>query len=138
MNFEEFKKELLKNPKFKKAYEDKTDIHFEVSEMVHELRVRAGLTQAQLAKKVGTKQSSIARIENETGTTLPSLSFLKKIAEALDTSLLAPRFASLEKYKTETQTSEEPFILPIENWEINTKTASQNSGQESIKQLINQ
>lgn len=102
MNFEEFKQELLKNPKFKKVYEDKTDIRFEVSEMVYEARVRAGLTQAQLAKKIGTKQSSIARIESET--TLPSLSFLKKIAEALGTSLLPPRFASLETSKPETQT----------------------------------
>jgi len=104
MNFEEFKQELLKNPKFKKVYEDKTDIRFEVAEMVHEARIRAGFTQAELAKKIGTKQSSVARIENETETTLPSLSFLKKIAEALDTSLLAPRFASLETSKPETQT----------------------------------
>jgi len=62
MNFEEFEQKLLKNPKFRKTYEDKTDMRFEISEDIHEARVRAGLTQAQLAKKVGTKQSSIARI----------------------------------------------------------------------------
>jgi transcriptional regulator with XRE-family HTH domain len=39
------------------------------------------LTQAQLADMVGTRQPSIARLEN--GTSTPSLSFLTKIAEAL-------------------------------------------------------
>jgi transcriptional regulator with XRE-family HTH domain len=40
-----------------------------------------GLTQAQLAEMVGTRQPSIARLENDSST--PSLSFLSKIAEAL-------------------------------------------------------
>jgi predicted transcriptional regulator len=39
------------------------------------------LTQTQLAEKVGTKQPSIARLEN--GTTMPTLSSLKKIGKAL-------------------------------------------------------
>lgn len=136
MNFEEFKQELLKDPKFRKVYEDKTDKRFKVSEDIHELRVRAGLTQEQLAKKIGTKQSSIARAES--GVAPHSLNFLEKIAKALDTSLLEPKFASLEKHKTETQTFEEPLILSTSDWKINTKTISQNSGQKSIKQLINQ
>lgn len=40
-----------------------------------------GLTQAQLAEMVGSRQPSIAKLENGTGA--PSLSFLTKIAEAL-------------------------------------------------------
>jgi transcriptional regulator with XRE-family HTH domain len=40
-----------------------------------------GLTQAQLAEMVGSRQPSIAKLEN--GTSAPSLSFLTKIAEAL-------------------------------------------------------
>jgi transcriptional regulator with XRE-family HTH domain len=41
-----------------------------------------GLTQTQLAELVGTRQPSIARLEN--GSSLPSISFLQKVAAALD------------------------------------------------------
>ena len=46
------------------------------------LRIQRGLTQAQLAEMVGTRQPSIARLEN--GSSVPSLSFLDRIAKALD------------------------------------------------------
>jgi len=46
------------------------------------LRIRRGLTQAQLAAMVGTRQPSIARLEN--GNSTPNLSFLRRIADALD------------------------------------------------------
>ena len=49
---------------------------------VARLRIQHGLTQAQLAELVGTHQPSIARLEN--GTSVPSLSFLERIAKALD------------------------------------------------------
>jgi transcriptional regulator with XRE-family HTH domain len=48
---------------------------------VARLRIKLGITQAQLAEIVGTKQPSIARLEN--GDSSPSLSFLEKVAEAL-------------------------------------------------------
>jgi len=48
-------------------------------------RTKKGLTQADLAKKIGTKQSAISRLER--GTYNPSLAFLKKIAKALDKEL---------------------------------------------------
>lgn len=48
---------------------------------VARLRIKLGLTQTQLAEIVGTKQPSIARLENGEGS--PSLSFLGKVAEAL-------------------------------------------------------
>ena len=47
---------------------------------VARLRLLRGLTQRQLADLVGTKQSSIARLER--GTTPPNLSFLSKVAAA--------------------------------------------------------
>jgi len=49
---------------------------------VTRLRMLRGLTQAQLAEMVGTRQPSIARLEN--GTSVPSLSFLQKVAAALN------------------------------------------------------
>jgi len=52
---------------------------------VARLRIMRGLTQAQLAEMVGTRQPSIARLEN--GSSVPSLSFLTRIAEALDAKI---------------------------------------------------
>ncbi len=46
------------------------------------LRILHGLTQQQLAEMVGTKQLSIARLES--GTVEPRISFLRKVAAALD------------------------------------------------------
>jgi len=49
---------------------------------VARLRIQRGLTQSQLVEMVGTRQTSIARPEN--GTSVPSLSFLDRIAKASD------------------------------------------------------
>lgn len=54
----------------------------EIGYQVARLRIQRGLTQAQLAELVGTRQPSIARLEN--GSSVPSLSFLDRIARALD------------------------------------------------------
>jgi transcriptional regulator with XRE-family HTH domain len=59
------------------------------------LRLAKGLTQEDLAKMLNTKQESIARLEN--GGSLPSLSTMKKLAEALDAELeinLRPKHAT--------------------------------------------
>jgi len=48
---------------------------------VARLRMKRGLTQAELARLVGTRQSSISRLES--GKREPSLSFLRRVVEAL-------------------------------------------------------
>ena len=55
---------------------------FEAGYQIARLRLLRGMTQAELADIVGTRQPSIARLEN--GSSMPSLSFLERIAEALD------------------------------------------------------
>jgi len=57
----------------------------EAGYQIARLRILRGLTQAQLAERVGPRQPSIARLES--GQSSPSLSFLKRIAEALDANL---------------------------------------------------
>jgi len=52
---------------------------------VARLRLLRGLTQDQLAEIVGTSPIAIARLEN--GSSVPSLSFLERIAEALDATV---------------------------------------------------
>ena len=81
---------LNKKTKFKKAFSEK-NLAFEIAQMIVESRSIKGYTQLQLAKKMKTHQSSIARAEK--GKYLPSLSFLEKMANAYKTNLLPPRFS---------------------------------------------
>lgn len=67
------------------------DLAFEVSEMLINARIIKGFTQEELAEKMGTKQSGIARAEN--GVHLTSLSFLKKMADVYQARLIPPRFS---------------------------------------------
>ncbi len=52
----------------------------DLAELVYAIRDRAGLTQAELARRMGTTQSSIARIEG--GGSLPTLDMLACLARA--------------------------------------------------------
>lgn len=90
MELKDYLKNALKDEKFQKLYTS-YDLAFEVGQMVLEARLATGLTQTKLAELVETKQPSIARIED--GKSLPSLSFLERIAHAFGTHLIAPRFA---------------------------------------------
>lgn len=79
------RKELLKDPKFKAEYE-KMQPKFEAVSAVIEARIKQGLTQEALARRIKTKQSAIARIES--GKVNPSIGFLQKLAEALGKKLI--------------------------------------------------
>jgi len=81
VQFEDWEAEKLKDPEFQAAAEE-----LEPGYQIARLRILKGLTQAQLAEMVGTRQPSIARLEN--GTSVPSLSFLHKIATALDAKIV--------------------------------------------------
>jgi len=62
-----------------RAYDDETQIS-EFRDLVHRLRTEAGLTQVELAERMGTTQSAIARVEG--GGTRPTLETLEKLAGA--------------------------------------------------------
>lgn len=76
---------MLRDPEIRKAYDD-LGPEFALVRMIIEKRSKRGLTQAALARKIGTKQSAIARLES--GSSNPTLSFLEKVAKALDAHLL--------------------------------------------------
>lgn len=82
--WEDFEKELFKRPCFKKAWEE-TRLEYEIARAIIKARIEKGLTQAEIAKRMNTKQSVISRVEN--AKTMPSLAFLKRLAEVLGTSL---------------------------------------------------
>ncbi|PIS13924.1 transcriptional regulator [Candidatus Shapirobacteria bacterium CG09_land_8_20_14_0_10_47_13] len=82
--FDEHKKELMKDPGFVRAYQ-KLQPEFAIIRKIIEARIKDGITQKKLAKRMGTKQSAISRLES--GNANPSLSFLGRLAEALNSRL---------------------------------------------------
>ncbi len=84
-NFRRFlKKEFRKDPELKRAY-NALELEYSIIAQVLQKRLEKSLTQKQLAEKVGTKQSAIARLES--GNSNPSVDFLRKIAQALGSKL---------------------------------------------------
>jgi ribosome-binding protein aMBF1 (putative translation factor) len=82
--FRDHLKESLKNPEFKKAWEE-SEVEYQLMLQLIEERLKRKLSQRALAKKVGTSQSVIARIEGMDAN--PSLLLLKRIAHALNIKL---------------------------------------------------
>jgi len=74
----------------------KKDLGYQIGKRIELARGLKGMTQSNLAEKLNTKQSSISRIES--GVTLPSMSFLMKIAEAFETYLTPPEFAFMTNF----------------------------------------
>ncbi len=112
MDYEKFKNEFLKDEKLRKEFE-KYDLAFEVAKVLIAARVAKKMTQAQLAKKMKTKQSGIARAES--GDRLPSLSFLKKLADVYGTDLIPPKFKCMEGVES------------VENLSVNNKESETRS-----------
>lgn len=83
--YKQFKRETLKQPGVKKAYND-LDFEFRLIEAIINQRLKKKMTQSKLADKIGTKQSAIARFES--GYYNPTLSFLKKLTKGLGLKLL--------------------------------------------------
>jgi ribosome-binding protein aMBF1 (putative translation factor) len=77
--FEVIKAELLADPEVKREY-DAMAPEFEIAAELLRARMRAGLSQAELAQRMGTSQSAVARLES--GQTLPSTKTLLRFARA--------------------------------------------------------
>jgi transcriptional regulator with XRE-family HTH domain len=86
-------KKWMREPKYRKAYEA-LDEEFLLASAVIGVRNRAGLTQEELARKMGTTQPVVARLES--GRSRPSMRTLERLADATGSRLLisfAPRAA---------------------------------------------
>lgn len=82
----DLKKELLQDEEFAREYK-KEQILNDIAYKVFQARQKRGLTQGELADIIGTKQSSISRLERTLNKNLPSLEFLYKISDALEVDL---------------------------------------------------
>jgi len=76
ISYEQWREEQMKDSEFRAAVEELAPGY-----QVARLRIMEGLTQKELAERVGTGQPSIARLES--GRQEPSLSWLRKVACAL-------------------------------------------------------
>ncbi|HWV00731.1 MAG TPA: helix-turn-helix domain-containing protein [Devosia sp.] len=75
----ELKKRFMEDPEFRADYA-KADAEYAVIEALIRARTKAKLTQSELAQRIGTTQSAIARLEG--GRVSPSLATLRRYAEA--------------------------------------------------------
>ena len=78
----QFKARAFARPGVKKAYDDLAE-EFAFLDEVLKARAETGLTQAEVAARVGTTQSAIARLESAEPKHSPSIATLQKYAKAL-------------------------------------------------------
>ena len=76
----------IKNSDFKAEYDRELLINA-IAKMIVDLRHSAKLTQQQLAKKTGTSQAVIARLESGNDERIPSIDLLSRIASASHSTL---------------------------------------------------
>lgn len=81
IKLETVKKKLFEDSKFIKAYE-KMKPEFELAAALIEARIKAEMSQEQVAKRMGTTQSAVARLES--GEHLPSFKSIQKYAHAVN------------------------------------------------------
>ena len=74
MNYKEHLAEEMKNPEFKKAFEEEKRL-LELSYAIVEAREKRGLTQKELAEKSNVTQQQLSKIEN--GVNCNMLTFIK-------------------------------------------------------------
>ncbi|MCL1940163.1 MAG: helix-turn-helix domain-containing protein [Desulfovibrionaceae bacterium] len=75
---------MMEDPEFATAWEEARE-EFSIAREIIRTRVAAGMSQKELAEKIGTTQSVIARLES--GEHMPSVSTLKRVAEATHSKL---------------------------------------------------
>jgi predicted transcriptional regulator len=76
----QLKAELIVDEEFRREYESLNE-EFSVAAQLIEARMKANLTQEEVARRMGTTQSVVARLES--GSPMPSLRSLKRYASAI-------------------------------------------------------
>lgn len=84
LSFDQYLADSLKDPEFQKLWKQ-ADPEYQLSRQIIRARLDQKMSQKDLAKKAHTTQAIISRLENSSFN--PSLSFLKKVASALDTPI---------------------------------------------------
>lgn len=86
LTHKQLRTKALANAEVRAEYEKLAD-EFSLLDEFLKARAAQGLTQAQVAEKIGTTQSAVARMESGSGKHSPSLATLTKYADALGCKL---------------------------------------------------
>ena len=78
---EELHKKWMKDSEYRHEYE-KLGLEFEIARRIIDARIKSKITQEELAKRMGTGQAVISRLENANAK--PSLSLIQRLADALN------------------------------------------------------
>lgn len=81
IKYDELKAKLLSDPEVQKEY-DAAKLEYEIAHALIEARIKAKMSQAQVAEKMNTTQSAIARLES--GKRFPTLQTIRKYAIAVN------------------------------------------------------
>ena len=82
--FRQHLKESLKNPEFRKAWEE-SEAEYQISRALISVRLERKISQRELARKANTTQAVISRLESMSAN--PSVGLIQKIASALNLKL---------------------------------------------------
>lgn len=77
-------KKRLKDPEFRRLWRE-SEVEYQLARKLIEKRLLRKISQRELARRVKTTQAVISRVESMSSN--PSLNFLKRLAEALDSRL---------------------------------------------------
>ena len=80
--FKDFKKQALSDAEVKAEYDALAPL-FDIKKQLINARLNTGLTQDEIAHKIGTSKSSISRLESLNNSFMPNISTLMKYAKAL-------------------------------------------------------
>jgi DNA-binding XRE family transcriptional regulator len=87
MDIEKLKEQSMQDPAFKEAYEA-LEGEFNVASELIRARASAGLTQAQVAQRMGTKQSAVSQIEGGRNISLARLrAYAKAVGREVEITL---------------------------------------------------
>ena len=83
-DLQELTNELLEDEEFRHEYA-KIQPELDITRAILDARIKAGITQEELSLRSGISQADISRLEN--GNRNPSINLLKKLAEAMNSTL---------------------------------------------------
>jgi len=90
LKHDELRAKMLKNPAVRKEYERLEKEEFALLDLLLEARREAGLTQAQVAERMGTQAPAVARLERAlaSGKHSPSVATIRKYLAACGKQLV--------------------------------------------------
>lgn len=137
MDFDQYLKQKLEDDSDLQNEYNALQPEYEIIRKLIETRIKYGLTQKELAKKCGIKQSNISRLES--GKANPTIKFLQKIALAMDSDLFIEfrqRASSSETVVVQEESNTTTVVFIGFNYPTSTFRSSSNETKTSNQCLL--